>query len=76
MCDLSYAVLLERVEGDARTERLVAAVLIAAHAEGVDEQTVDEARERFDEFLDQDEAANVRHIDPFTLALNKALGVA
>lgn len=75
MCDLSYAVLLERVEGDARTERLVAAV-IASQGGDVNEQTVDDARDHLDRILVEDEAANVRHIDPFTLALNKALGVA
>ena len=71
MCDIAYVLLVESLERHVLAERLVAATMVAAGAENVDVQSVDEARATF-------EAALVAEPVPESprAALLRELGVA
>ena len=71
MCDVVYALLLERLEQDVRAERQVAAVLIGAGVKEIDVPDYLTARERFDAALC---AAPTRQ-DRKQIELRKALGL-
>ena len=60
MCDIAHALLVERVEGDARAEHVGAGVAAVLGADGVEEFTPEHARTRLEDKLaaDADEASS------------------
>lgn len=51
LCDITYVLLVERVERQVLSERQVAATLVAAGMEGIETPQMDEARVAFDAAL-------------------------
>lgn len=76
MCDLAYVLLLDQLERLLLADRHVAAVLIAAGAEGVTLPTYQERRALFDAALVAEPTQQANEVDDEQMELRRALGVA
>jgi hypothetical protein len=74
VCDLAYVLLLEALERQVLADRQVAAVFIAARAEGVDLPSFAEQRARFDAALVAEPVAV--QVETEQQELRRMLGVA
>jgi hypothetical protein len=73
VCDVVHALILERVEGDARAQYVAAAVV---GAEGMEEYTPEHARESLEERLISSASRRPVGISEDDWELRVALGVA
>jgi hypothetical protein len=76
VCDIVHALILERVEGDARAEYVAAGVASVFGADGMEEYAPERARELLEERLTSSVSARPAGISEDEWELRIALGVA
>jgi hypothetical protein len=76
VCDIVLALILERIEGDARAQYVAAGVASVFGADGMVEYAPEHARERLEERLTSSASARPVGISEDEWELRVALGVA
>jgi hypothetical protein len=75
VCDLVHALILERVEGDARAQYVAAGVASVFGADGMEEYAPERARELLEERLTSDGSVRPANVSEDEWELRLALGV-